>query len=368
VMAKETKKESVPAANPVRRWTLIVLCLVVILITWYLISDRITPFTSQARVHALVVPIASEISGTVIDVKVANNEFVTAGQELFRIDPSRYQFAVDTAEAELQSARQTTGASTENVNAARANVGGAKASLVRAEQDAQRLRAIKQEDPGAISERRLESAEASLDIASAQVTSAQANLEKAIADMGKAGEDNSRILQAQANLAQARIDLARTVVVAPDDGLVTDVRLNRGNFAAAGAPQMTFVASGDVWIQADFTENNLGHIELGSVAEIVFDALPGRVFQGRVRSAGFGVDVASAALGSLPSVENDRQWLRQAQRFPVLVDFDLPDPNSRLGMRIGAQASVRVYTGDHPVFNRLGRWYMKALSYTTYAY
>ena len=87
-----------------------------------------------------------------------------------------------------------------------------------------------------------------------------------------------------------------------------------------------------------------------------------------MRSSGFGVDVESAPLGSLPTVDNDREWLRQAQRFPVLVDFEMPDDGSRLGMRIGAQASVRVYTGDHPLFNRLGRWYMKALSYATYAY
>jgi multidrug resistance efflux pump len=354
--------------NAVRVCTLLVLLLVVLLMTWYVISDRITPFTSQARVHAVVVPIASEVSGTVVEVLVQDNEFVTAGQELFRIDPRRYELAVDTARASLQSARQTTGASTETVNAARANVGAAEAALERARQDAERLRKIKNEDPGAISDRRVESAEAGLEIARAQLEAARANLEKAIADLGQAGEDNSRILEAQAALERAEVDLKRTVVVAPADGLVTDVRLDRGNFAAAGAPQMTFVASSDVWIQADFTENNLGLIERGSEADIVFDALPGRVFRGKVRSTGFGVNVDSAPLGSLPTVENDRQWLRESQRFPVLLEFELPDSKSRLGMRIGAQASVRVYTGEHPLFNRLGRLYMKLLSYATYAY
>jgi multidrug resistance efflux pump len=374
VDAAETTAKPAPAepkkrgVNTVRLATLIVLLLTVALLGWYVVSDRVIPFTSQSRVHASVVPIAAEVSGAVIEVKVADNQFVKAGQELFRIDPSSYQLAIDAAEASLQSARQTTGASTETVNAAGANVEAAEAILKRAEQDAARLRNIKKEDPGAISNRRLESAEATLEVSRAQLKAAEANLEKAIADLGQAGEDNSRILAAQTSLEQAQVNLARAIIVAPADGLVTDVRLAEGNFAAAGSPQLTFVASTDIWIQADFTENNLGNIKPGDEVEIVFDALPGQVYSGRIRSTGFGVNVDTAPLGSLPTVDNNRQWLRQAQRFPVVVEFDLPDSESRLGMRIGAQASVRVYTGNHPFFNRLGRWYMKALSYVTYAY
>ena len=362
--AKEAKKP----ADPVRRWTLLVLLLAVVLLTWYVASDRLTPFTSQARVHALVVPIASEVSGTIIEVSVSNNQAVEPGQELFRIDTSRYQLAVETAEANLQKARQTTGASTESVNAARANVGAAEASLHRAEQDALRMRRIKEEDAGAISERRIQSAEATWEIAKAQVEAAEANLEKAIADLGAAGEDNAAILQAQAALDQEQVNLDRTVIVAPDRGVVTDVRLDRGSFAAAGAPQLTFVATHDLWIQADFTENNLGHIKPGNTVEIVFDALPGKVFAGTVRSQGYGVEVQSTPLGSLPTVDNDRSWLRTAQRFPVLVDFEVSDTADRSGMRIGAQASVRVYAGDSELLNSIGRFYMKALSYMTYAY
>ena len=66
--------------DPVRKWTFIILAAVFLLLAWYLISDRIAPFTSQARVHALVVPIAPEVSGTVQSIEVGNNQRVTAGQ------------------------------------------------------------------------------------------------------------------------------------------------------------------------------------------------------------------------------------------------------------------------------------------------
>jgi multidrug resistance efflux pump len=353
--------------DPVRKWTLIVLGACVILMFWYLRSDRVTPYTNQARVHALVVPIAAQVSGIVTDVSVSNNEFVAADQELFQIDRNQYLFAVENAKANLQSARQATGASTANVEAARASVGAAQAGLVRAEQDAVRLRRIKEEDPGAISVRRLEQAEAQLMVAQSQLSASQANLEKAIQDLGQAGDENSRILQAQAGLDQAQLDLSRTTVRAPDNGLLTDVRVDRGNFAGAGAPQMTFIAIHNIWVQADFTENNLGHVDPGDKVEIVFDSMPGRVISGRVRGTGFGVALNSAPLGNLPTIDNDRQWLRDAQRFPVLVDFQLDDRDERLGIRVGSQASVIIYSGDNWLFNFVGRIYIRIASLLTYA-
>ena len=377
-MSNETENNETEAADdvaavkepmdPVRKWTLIVLGACVMLMFWYLVADRVTPYTTQARVHALVVPVASQVSGIVVDVFVANNEYVETGQELFRIDANSYQLAVETAQANMQSARQATGASGASVDAARASVESARAGLVRAEQDAVRLRRIKDEDPGAISDRRVEQAEASVSVARAQFASAEANLEKARQDLGETGDQNSRILQAQAALDQAELDLSRTTIRALSNGLLTDVRVDRGNFASAGAPQMTFIGIHNIWVQADFTENNLGHISPGDPVEIVFDALPGRVISGRISSTGFGVDVAAAPLGSLPTVDNNRQWLRDAQRFPVQVEFQLPNENDRLSVRVGAQASVITYAGNNWLFNAVGKLYIRIVSILTYAF
>jgi len=373
VEAKTDEKPSVQAPaekvkDPVRKWTFIILFAIVLLLAWYLVSDRVAPFTSQARVHALVVPIAPEVSGTVVSVDVGNNQKVQAGQILFHIDPERYQLAVQTAEADLQSARQSMGASSANVSAAKAALVSAQANLVRSEKDAVRLQRIKDEDPGAISQRRIESAEASLAAARGQVDASKANVEKARQDLGKTGEQNSRILQAQSALAQAKLNLERTSVRAPEDGLVTDVRVNKGNYANASAPQMTFIAVDNIWIQADYTENNLGHIQAGNPVRIVFDVLPGESFSGTVRELGFGVAVDSAPLGSLPTIDNNQAWLRTAQRYPVLVDFNQPLQRGKSGLRVGSQASVVVLTGSNPVINSLARLQIWLNSKLTYLY
>ncbi len=328
-MSEETKpeqqtttKEADTDANPVRRWTLIILILSGILLIWYLAADRLTPYTSQARVHALVVPIAPEVSGTVTDVQVSNNQYVEQGQILFRINSEQYELALQKAEAGLLSAR---------------------ASLQKAEQDAIRMRRIKKQDPGAISDRRLESSEASL-------KSARGRLQSAIASADT-----------------ARLNLERTTVRAPEDGVVTDVNINAGHFATAGKPLMTFIAVKNIWLRADFTENNLGHMRPGTTALIAFDMLPGQVFSGKIRELGFGVAVDSTQPGALPSIGNDRNWLRSAQRFPVLIDFAYPG-DGQLTLRVGSQASVMILTGKHPVLNSLARFYIHLVSILSYAY
>ncbi len=338
-----------------------------VLLIGYLVADRATPFSTQARVHALVVPVAAEVSGTVIEVGVRNNQVVAAGDVLFRIDPEQYELAVASAEAALKSARQAAGASGSGVEAAAANVQSAKANLERSAQDATRLLRIKEQDPGALSDRRIESAEAALKVAQQQLVAAEAGLEQARQNAGEAGDSNSGVRQALAALNQARLNLERTTVMAPTDGVVTDVRVDRGNFAGAGQPQLTFISSSTLWVQADFTENNLGNLDSGDAAEVLFDVYPGRVFQGQARSIGFGVAVDSAPLGSLPAVQDDRQWLRAAQRFPVVVDFDM-DPEDRELLRVGAQASVIVYTGGNWLFNALGKVYVRIMSLLSYAY
>jgi multidrug resistance efflux pump len=357
-----------PARDPVRRWTLVVLVVVVLLIAWYLRSDRVTPYTSQARVHALVVPIAAEVSGTVISVGVDSNQVVEAGQVLFTLETDSYEIAMRNSEAVLEQARQSTGVGESTVEAAKAAVAAAEAALVRARQDAERMRSIRDEDPGAISERRVESAEASLAVAQSQLEAAKADLEKSRRSLGEVGDENSQVQQALAGLNEARLNVERATVRAPSDGVVTDVRVDKGTFAGAGVAQMTFISTSTVWVQADFKENNLGHLDTGDKAEIVFDVLPGEVIEGTVRHIGFGVDVDKAPLGSLPTVQNDQTWLRSAQRYPVVVGFELSDQGNARLLKVGSQASVVVYTGEHWLFNALARFYIRLESILTYAY
>ena len=102
---------------------------------------------------------------------------------------------------------------------------------------------------------------------------------------------------------------------------------------------------------------------------IVLDVLPGEVLKGRVRSVGYGVSSGQEAPpGTLPTIENSRDWLRQAQRFPAPIEFDASDSERLRKVRIGGQAEVMVFTGDNVLMNMLGAVYVRLKSWLSYLY
>lgn len=338
---------------------------------WYLMADRYAPYTTQARVQGYVIGVAPQVAGNLTQVWVSNNQDVAEGEKLFEIDPTNYRIALTKARSDLENARRQVEAGSAAVESARASLRAAEANELRASQDYERLKRLRTNDPGTISERRLESAQATLDQARAQVSAAESTIEQAIEQMG--GEDletNAILLAARSAVEKAEFDQANTTVLAPSRGVITDMRADVGNYAGTGQPVMTLIAIHDLWVDADFTENNLGHIERGSEAEILFDAVPGEVFTASVRSVGLGVSAGNEAPpGSLPSISNNRDWLRQAQRFPVQLSFSVDSsPELRQQVRLGGQASVIVYAENSTVLRWLGKLYIRVMSYLSYAY
>ena len=163
----------------------------------------------------------------------------------------------------------------------------------------------------------MEVAQATWDQAQAQVTAAQADIQQAIEQMGGDDAENNTILKtALTAVAKAELDLANTVVRATSRGVVTDLRADVGRYAGTGSPVLTLIVIDDVWINAEFTENNLGHVEVGTPVEILFDVLPGRVFQGEVRSIGLGTSPGGDQPGG--NAADDPEQPRLAAAVPAL--------------------------------------------------
>lgn len=358
-----------PPADPVNKGVKWVVGLIALSLLWYLLADRFTPYTQQARVQALVVPVAAEVAGRVTRVLARNNQMVEAGAVLFEVDPEQYQIAVERARAELESTRRQIAASTAGIDSAQASLRAAQANELKSQQDRERLERLYREDPGTISLRRLEVSRASHVQAISQVAAASAEVQRAREQQGGSDEQNALLRSAATALEKAELDLANTRVRARSAGLITDLRTDVGQFAAAGNPLMTLITIQDVWISAEMTENNLGRLEPDTPVAIVLDAMPGKVFEGRVRSVGYGISVGqSTAPGTLPNVENSRDWLRPAQRFPVVVEFIPGELEARRGIRVGGQAEVMAFPSSGNPLNPLGRLFLRLMSLLSYAY
>lgn len=354
--------------DPVARWTRILLIVVAVLFLWYVWADRVAPWTDQARVDGYIVAITPRVSGKVKKVNVVQDQLVQAGDVLAVIDPRRYELAVQRGEARLEIAGQETGADTATVAAAEASVAAARARRIKAEQDHERIERIFQQDPGATSKSARDNAKSAREAALAQEANARAELEKAKELLGKGGDDSPRIRDALAALEQARINLSETTLYAPSNGGITNLELEVGHYAKKGVPVMTFVSDSIAWVEAYLRENSLANIEPGDRAEIVLDMLPGKVFKGVVFSRGYAVQKpTSGSAGGLLNVKGDSGWLRDAQRFPVVIHFE---DESAYGYRfMGGQADVQIYTKkSNFLLNGLGWLWIRFMGLMSYVY
>ena len=348
--------------NPLRRVALTVLLLACLLLVVAVFMERRTPISSQATVSAYVVGIAPEVTGRVIEVGVADNSGVMPGQMLFRIDPQQYQLAVAEAEARLARVGQTIGASTASVDAVQARLVEARA--VRDNVQEQANRAMELVKRGVYAMAKYDEAKAAVDQANASVVAAEADLKEAQEELGPAGADNPQLKESLAALERAQLDLLRTTVLAPAEGVVTNLQLSVGGVVGAGQSAMTFIDVGTVWITAAFKENSLENVAAGNHADVLFDLLPGQVFGATVESVGMGVAQGSVdPKTGLPKITTESGWVRTPQSFPVRLVLDEGRPK---GVRYGSQANVVIYTGDNPVTNAIGRIWMRVLSVLTY--
>ncbi|MFM0150536.1 efflux RND transporter periplasmic adaptor subunit, partial [Paraburkholderia sp. RL18-085-BIA-A] len=236
------------------------------------------PWTRDGRVRAEIVNVAPDVSGAVVDLPVKDNQLVKKGDLLMQIDPSHYQIAVEQAQAAVAARR---------------------AELQMKRDDAQRRADM---DALVVSK---ESRENATHTASAAEASYQ---------------------QALAALDAAKLNLARTRVVSPVDGYVTNLSVFRGDYATAGAAKLAIVDSHSFWVYGYFEETKLPHVRIGDQAEVRL--MSGGTLQGHVESISRGIydrdNPQSHEL--LADVNPTFNWVRLAQRVPVRVEIDaVPD-------------------------------------------
>jgi membrane fusion protein (multidrug efflux system) len=195
---------------------------------------------------------------------------------------------------------------------------------------------------GISSQAEVDRAAHALDDARTRVEAAAQQVSAAAAALGGnpniAPDRHPAVQQAQARLDRARLDLSYTVVRAPADGVVSHVeQLQVGNHIAASAPAFALVVVGDLWIEANFKEDQLTHMHAGQVATVEVDSYPGRRFEARVASVSPGT---GSQFSALPPENATGNWVKVVQRLPVRVELFHPDPAYPLYAGLSATVSV----------------------------
>jgi len=346
-MSEQETNQSLPKhveKRKTRRALLVALPLVVVLTSAfvYMKGGRYVE-TDNAYIQSDMTTINAEVSGAIKSISVKENEKVSEGQLLFSIDATSFKVAEAKAKAQLQQVRL-------DILEQKAAYEEKKAQIRQAEneyafnqrEEKRQANLLKQKF---ISDTQFDQAKQAAEVSELSVATLKKDLfrlkEALGGDPSAPLEDHPSYQAAQAALDQARIDLGHIEVRAPASGVVAKVP-NSGEYASAGSTIMVLVSDEKQWIEANFTEKDLAHVQPGQKVEIEVDTYPGVTLMGRVES----ISPATGSTFSVIPAENATgNWVKIAQRLSVkiLVDRDQSTPI----LRAGFSSNVTIDTEHH---------------------
>lgn len=322
-------------------------------VVWY-IATKDQESTDDAFTDGNAVPIASKVSGYVVDRAVNDNQFVKSGEVIVKIDKRDYVVARDqangnvaVAQGQLASAQASLAVAKKNFPArlasANAQLQSARAEQFRAEKDAARQHAVSR---AATTQQQVDQADAALLTAKADVAKAEAAVQEATPvqeninqSSAQASQVEGTLAQAKAQLEQADLNLSYTTVAAPQDGWVTKRNVDKGTYLTAGSTMLQLV-SPQVWVTANFKESQLDRMRPGQKVDISVDAYPGLKLEGHVDSIQLGT---GSKFSAFPAENATGNFVKIVQRVPVKIVIDSGlDPKLPLPLGISVSPTVHL--------------------------
>ncbi len=309
---------------------------------WYVLGGQIMS-TDNAYVNAETVGIATDVAGIVQDVDVHDNQHVTAGQVLYRLDPLQFQIALDNAKANLAQAALTINSMKVDYKRMLSDVAAQQAQV-----DLDQVnynRALMLLNTNTVPQANYDQAKANLDSDKAKLDSLR---QQAAVQLAKLGgntdiptEQQPQYMQIDAQVAEAQRELDHTVVRAPFGGIVTNVpAIAPGKYLAASTMAFFLVDTDHVWIDSNPKETELTYVRPGQPATITVDTYPGVEWHGTVESIS---PAAAQQFSLLPAQNTSGNWVKVVQRIPMRVSVDTSDakkPPLRAGMSVEANVDT----------------------------
>ena len=302
---EQVKEESNEKKVTKRRLLIVGLVLVAIFVAFFVHNALKYQSTDDAYVETTTVQVAPRVSGQIIEVHIDDNQRVKKGDLVAVIDPVDYEIKLEQAQAKYEKALLEQKYALSARDAANSEIAAAKADL-------ERYKNLYK--GGAVSKQMLDNAQTKYDNAVARQTSAE---QAVMSKTGlKVADANIKELKAQRD--QAKLNLSYTKIYAPQDGTVASRRVEEGMYVNVGSPLFTIVPD-DIWVVANFKENQLRHMKVGQVVEIKVDTYPDKKFKGKIDS----IQRSSGAKSSMFPPENAvGSFVKIVQRIPVKIVFD----------------------------------------------
>src|SRR5215510_2089110 len=307
------------------------------------VTTRITyrePRTDDATVRANVVGIAPHVGGPLIELHVVDNQSVNQGDLLFVIDPRPFEVKLQRNKAALMLAQSEVAATTKAIASASAEVARVEAERSYAHDHVGRLEPLLPQK--FVTRDRYDEARVNATAADAAVERARRELDRQRQLLAQFGDVNARIAAAEAAVHDSELDLQYCYVRAPFDARVTNLNIAQGEYARAGQQVFALVDTRTWYVLANFQETYLDSIRPGMAVEVYLMSYPNRRFRGTVQGLGWAIAPEDGvSVGGLPVVQRTRNWVLLAQRIPVRIKLEDPDPEHPYRMGMTAVVTVR---------------------------
>jgi membrane fusion protein, multidrug efflux system len=305
---------------------------------WYLTSGRYVS-TDDAYIQAARTMVSADISGRVVAIAVQDNQRVTEGQVLFKLDDRPFRIAVEEATAMLGSARLQVEALKATYRLKAADAKAAEDTLAYQQREFERQRQLAVN--GTASRQAFDQAQNAAQMAQQKVVSTQSDMANILAQLGGNPDipvaEHPAVQRAQAALDKATLDLSYTTVRAHENGIVTKVeQLQVGSYVTASTPVFSMM-SDRIWVEANFKETELTYMHPGQSATVEIDTYPGVVYDAKVVSFSPGTGLSFSLL---PPENATGNWVKVVQRLPVRLELESPDPNQLLHAGLSATVDV----------------------------
>ncbi|HTY48835.1 MAG TPA: HlyD family secretion protein [Steroidobacteraceae bacterium] len=312
---------------------------------WFWFTGGRYQSTDDAYVRAAQVTVSTNVSARISEIDVRDNQHVHRGEVLFRLDDRSFRIAVDEARARLASVRLDIQALKATYRQRLADEHAAQSELDYLNREYERQAGLLKS--GIASQAQVDRALAARNDAQARVaasvqqsTSTRASLDD---DPNIDVDHHPAVQQAQAELDRALLNLSYTTITAPIDGVVTRVEdIQVGDYINAATPAFALIADRDVWVEANFKEDQLTHMHAGQEALVTIDAYPGRRYHARVASVSPGT---GSDFSLLPPENASGNWVKVVQRLPVRLEFTQGHPPLSAGL--SAVVSVDTHYRRH---------------------
>jgi membrane fusion protein (multidrug efflux system) len=327
------------------RWVLMYGGVIVVLsgALWYYLTGGRYVSTDDSSVQAAQASISTNVPGRVVEIDVHDNQRVRAGDVLFRLDDRPFRIALEDARAKLATARMQIGAAQATYRRQLAEVAAARGTVAYQQAEFERQQRLLQS--GISSRSQFEQTRHAFELAQSQLTGAEQQLGAVLAMLGGRPDlpldEHPTVMQAQASLDRANLELSYTVIRAPSDGITAKVeQLQVGDYINAAVPVFNLISDQDIWVEANFKEDDLAYMRTGQSAQVQIDAFPGRAFHAHVASLSPGT---GAQFSVLPPENATGNWVKVVQRVPVRVQFEASEL-AEVPLHAGLSASVTVDT------------------------